>query len=230
MDHAKYMHEAALYCQVMLGLELLALRESHPETRGRKPKREIVAATATISFVDLIKKETGLSQCQGYQIIRMAEAAIPRLKKAAGLRDFNPTAQGVALLPEGQRAALSAAVRKLTDGLTQTDFLIALGLAKAPGGAGAKGGNLGGKKADLTADEEAAAHAKLGLMAYHDGVTGLRNVGIRFTLLPDEAVMGQVADLEALLPVLISARKTWLRQPKDRRDPTSIQPILDSLI
>jgi hypothetical protein len=90
----------------------------------------------------------------------MAKVARPRLKKAGidladlQLLELNPTK----LLP-AQREALTKAVHKITDGKTQTEFLIEEGIMKVPQGGAGTGGKRtrkGEKLADLSPAEKEA--------------------------------------------------------------------------
>lgn len=223
LDRAKAMQEGVLYCQVMVGFELLALREGHPETRGRKPAGGKKSHVET--FFTAAERETNLSRPTIYRLLAMAEGAAKRLKASGGvlLKDFDPTNQPIALLSGAKRDALSGAVKKLTDGLTQQEFLFDLGLAKVPQGWGATGGARDRKaKANLTeAEEREAAVADAREHWRHDRLS-LFTFRAEFMLLDDTEVRAQIDFLEALL----KARKQWLAKPFPDRKAAEIEKLL----
>lgn len=216
--------EVKLYCQVMLGFELLALRESHGETRGRRPSGGNKSHDET--FFERAHRETNLSRPTVFRLTAMAEAAIPRLRKLPTLRDFDPTATGVALLPEPQREVLSSAVRKLTDGLTQADFLVELGIAKAPQGSGATGGYHPRQGPEPTVEEQAEQQRKMAKDEFRRVCHLLGAEPTRFTLLDDLDIQAQIAALDCAA----RARRQWLAQPKGRRDPGLVTRVFDDFI
>lgn len=132
-DASVAMERGKLFCQVMLGFELVALRATiglqqggdHKTAEGRSKSQ-----SGTLIWDEALERELGLSRTTAYRLMEMAEAARPRLKKTPELRDFDPTAQPVALLPAPQQEALESAVKKLTDGSTQARFMRDLGIAK----------------------------------------------------------------------------------------------------
>lgn len=221
LNRARQMAEGALFCQVMTGLELLKLQKDHPETRGgdrsKSPPRGL------LPFAETATKETGLGRSSVFKLIEMARAAVPRLRKYSRLRGFDPTASAIGLLPAPQQEALTAAVRKLTDGLTQGDFLTELGLAKAPQGSGATGGarNVGPQE-KLSAEDKAAMMAKAAREDFGAAVKAFEISKARFTLLPDEEILGQIEYLERQ----VRARRTWLSLAVGTRNPTRIKALL----
>lgn len=222
---AKACHEAGLLAQVMVGLELLALRASYPETRGRPSRGEISPATGLISarvpFADAIQAETGLGRTQAFELIRMAQAAIPRLREQPALEGFDPS-QGVGALDDSQREALTETVRKLTDGLSQIDFLEALGLCKTRRGSAARGGALSqGAPADVGGGAE--REAEIAIRDFAAAELALTANPIRFTLLPEPVVEAQIGTLERILGAQIRARREWLR---GNRNLSAIEQIL----
>lgn len=218
LAHGKYLQEAALYCQVMLGFELLALRENHPETRGGPPgKQKYVGRT----FADQAMEETCLGRDSVFKLMRMAEAAIPRLRKISGLRDFDPSSQTLLALPDAQRTALSAAVHKITDGLTQGDFLVELGLAKSPQGSGATGGART-RLEPLSSSQKAEWERKCAVENFAAAMRTMEANPIRFTLLEDIEITTQIAELEHYIKI----RRRWLSMPKGQRDVTVIEALL----
>lgn len=216
-DAAVRMEQGKLFCQVMLGFELLALRATLGVEHGKKTDSSQIGKSSD-NWVDLIEQELGLSRTSAYRMMEMAEAAKVRLKKLPELRDFDPTTQAVAALPEKQQSALTTAVKKLTDGTTQVDFMRDLGIAKLPQG----GGATGRAKGDTRRPEPLTLTAQAELLRAvaeddwrHLEDLLLRGYRAKFTLLNDTQVTAQVAALEAAL----SARQAWLKTPPERRDP-----------
>lgn len=224
LDHSKRLQEAALFCQMMVGLELIALQASTPKTAHRPKRGETPANAAGVSFTSLAIKETGLSERTVRTFMRMAEAALPRLRKNPALKGFDPRTQSINLLPPAQQSALSTAVRKITDGLTQSDFLIELGLAKAPQGSAVKGGARD-RKAAPSPQEQAAAEAGLATTALKGALMHLRGMHSRFTLMPDEEFEGYLIELEGR----VQAYRRWLETPKNRRDIEALEQQILSL-
>lgn len=107
---------------------MVALRAQVNACHGKS--REL-SQSGKVGWVEILESELGLSHTTAYRLMEMAEAARPRLKKTPELRDFDPTAQPVALLPAPQQEALESAVKKLTDGSTQARFMRDLGIAKS---------------------------------------------------------------------------------------------------
>jgi len=214
MDLAKRAHMTALACQIMVGFELIALRENLGETRGR--------GGSDLAFEEAAKREIGLSRRTVFRLIAMSEACIPRLRKhSAALKGFDPASQPLAQLPEAQLLALSAAVHKITDGLTQTDFLVELGLAKAPQGSGATGGYRG-RKPPTSVEEQAALRAQTAREDWIHIERCLSSAGTGFLLLEDLEVRAQMDVLEAHL----RARKAWVSTTRDKRSPDDVEAIL----
>lgn len=228
-----------LYCQVMLGFELQTLRKAHNITPGgdRKsnshggnliPSNKPATSDSSDkseSWEEILHRETGLSQSTAYRFMDMATAAAPRLKKIPALRSFDPTAKPIAQLPPPEKAALEKAVHKLTDNLTQKQFGEQMGLWKKPQGSGATGrkpGDGGSKKLSLA---EQAELFKLQATEDWSGKSGLALAlaayNSKFTCLTDTDVLAQVATLEQAL----NARRAWLKQPANSRDPKPIAAL-----
>jgi hypothetical protein len=222
--HAKRAHEFALTCQIMVGFELLALRESHGETRGR-PAAENGEWNRRIAFEDVAVGETGLGRRTVFSLMAMAERSVPLLRKRSDLlRGFDPRSLPISSLPSPQLEALSSAVRKLTDGLTQSEFLVELGLAKAPQGSRTTGGARD-RKAFLSPSEQAAARQELARQDWTLIERSLNTSGTRFLLLEDQDVRSQIDVLE----VHLKARKEWVSKPREQRKPAAIEDLLKAL-
>lgn len=221
LDRARRAQEIVLYCQVMVGFELLALRESLGETRGR-PK---LGVEPQASFVDTAAAETGLGRRTVFKLMVMAEAVVPKLRQHSSLlRGFDPFANPIAALPAPQKEALSSAVHKLTDGLTQADFLVGLGLAKAPQGSATTGGYRG-RKPPASLSDQIAVNQHLAREDWDLIEKSLNTSGTRFLLLEDTEVRQQIDVLDAHL----KARKAWVSAPKEKRKPADIEAILTAV-
>jgi hypothetical protein len=153
----------------------------------------------------------------------MAEKALPKLRKHAALKHFDPRTQTYATLPDAQRKALSAAVAKMTDGLTQADFLVQLGLAKAPQGSAVKGGARE-RKAPLPPEEQAAIEAGFARKDFQSAIIALRAIDIRFTLIPDAELEPLVLELESRLAI----HRKWIETPESKRDIAAFELLLAS--
>jgi hypothetical protein len=222
--HAKRAHEFALACQVMVGFELLALREQHGETRGR-PSADSASDERRESFEDVARAETELGRGTIFRLMAMAETAVPLLRKRSELlRGFDPRSLPISSLPTPQLEALSSAVRKLTDGLTQSEFLVELGLAKAPQGSKTSGGARD-RKGPMSLSEQVAAKQELARQDWTLIERSLNTSGPRFLLLDDQEVRSQIDVLE----VHLKARKEWVAKPREQRKPASIEETLKTL-
>src|ERR1043166_4891709 len=117
-----------LFCQVIVGFELMALRKEYGITHGgaRKSSQRISGLT----WPEILKKESGLSESTAYSLIQMARAAMPRRKKHPVLQTFIPGETPLSALPSPQKNALEQVVKKLTDNMTQTDYFERMGIWK----------------------------------------------------------------------------------------------------
>lgn len=223
-ESARQWHSAAgqfeqckLYCQVMLGFELLALQKEHAQQGKRTDLGATIPHDGKKLFTDLIEQEMQFGCSSAYRFMDMAKAAASRLKKLPELRDFNPI--GVPLIDwtPPQREALQSGVRKLTDGQTQKEFAEQLGLWKVP--QGQNGGNANPvPRRKLTLTEQAEALRKQAAEDWLVISNMLETYAAKFCALPDEDIDAQIAVIDQAS----TARKTWLRQPKTARDPQAI--------
>lgn len=221
-EMARHAAKVTVYCQVMVGFELLALREAHPERRGgdRRSKDQTAKVwpfdPQAESFYDAVTEQIGISRSTATNWMRMAEAAVPQLRKLGALRGVDPTSTPLGSLTLVQQTALDKALHKLTDGRTQSDFLQELGLAKMPQGSGATGGARPHPPKEVMDPVE---HQRLmAKMAREDWLFLLRNLwtyGAKFMLLDDTEVRTQMDWLDDHL----KARRAWLSKPAIERDP-----------
>lgn len=225
VDAAEKFGRCAVACQVMAGFELLELKKALGFVQGRKPaggKNRNDCGFST--WEEYVRSEVGLSDRTAFNWMRMAEAAKPRLKKLSGIgaliRDI--LTKPVADLSPTETQLLTDAVHKLTDGRTQMDFMVELGLAKAPQGSAAKGGNLGHGAASTPSDEDMR---KVVRESWTHIAERLSLEKESFTLLDDPQV-------EALIDYtdrLNRAMRGWLRTPKAERGPEAVNKAKELL-
>lgn len=225
LNGAGQFERAKLFCQVMAGFELLALKKVHGiKVGGDQKSGSNCNDCNSISWEEILHRETGMAQRTSYYFMQMAKAAAPRLKKLPILNDFDPGAQPLSQLPAPQKEALETAVKKLTDGQTQKEFGESLGLWKVPQGSGATGRKPGeGGRKKLSLAEQAELLKVQAAQDWEDLAKYLSVYVHKFTVLPDLDVNAQIALLERAL----TARKTWLNQPLNNRQPKLIAEILN---
>jgi hypothetical protein len=160
LSYAGQFERCKLYCQVMLGFELITLKKLHCSHGGDRKSTEAKSSDQNdhlIRWDDVVAKELGLKHGSAVRFEAMARNATPILKKLPALKEFDPISKPIALLPAPQKAALEKGLRKMTDGITQKEFGEHLGLWKVPQGSGAKGrkpGEGGRKKLSLAEQAE----------------------------------------------------------------------------
>jgi hypothetical protein len=144
IDAAGRFEKCKLACQVITGFDLIELRKLHGRTEGGRPETS-KRLGGFQPWDDFVKGEFGISDETARTWMKMAEKAKPRLKKL-GLGNAKGLAQLLEKSPSQMNAEetgiLTSAVTRLTDGLTQLDFMRDLGLLpKIPklGGARPKG-------------------------------------------------------------------------------------------
>jgi hypothetical protein len=216
LNAAKLFEQGKLFSQVMTGFELLALKKAtgiqHGGDRSSSHDGNLKDDWETI-----LQKESGLTQSTAYRYMDMAKAAAPRLKKLPALKNFDPSTTAIAQLGKITRSELETAVKKITDGKTQQEFGEQLGLWKkkqsAPGTTPASG-----EKKKLTLSEEASARQEQARLDWNGIAMTFTAYTDKFLLLTDFEVEAQIAVLELQL----TARKAWLKQPGNKRDPKAI--------
>lgn len=213
LDAAKKFETGKLFAQVMAGLELKALWKASGLSQGKRTDLSQLGKSH-----DDICKEVGLSKTQAYRLMEMAEAALPRLRKAPELAGLDILATPIAAMEPATAGALEGAVRKLTEGRSQQDFFAEMGLYKKPS-KGPGGAREPGEGANEEVTKELAIE-----QARNDFNVAERTLviaGVNFTLLVDQEVAAQVH----VLQMMIDARNKWLRTPKGRRDSTAVAAL-----
>lgn len=209
-ETAAKFHRAALAAQVMAGFDLLAL---HKDYRIFNGKRADIKGAA--SWDSLCEDHAGITHQRASEWMRMATAVRPRLAKLDGhdrlraLLELHPSQWST-----DDTSLITTAVRKLTDGYTQVEFMRELGLAKFAQGSKTTGGHHPGEdKEPLTMDQQIAIRTQI---ATQDAAT-LRKL---FIATQDAWTLLQDAEIEAQISLLDSqskARKRWLATPKKDR-------------
>ena len=215
LNAAKMFEQGKLFSQVMTGFELLALKKAHGVVNGNNQHEGRVSQNGkpTDDWETILQKEAGLAQTTAYRYMDMAKAAAPRLKKLPALKNFDPFTTPLAKLPDTQRAAMETAVKKLTDGKTQTDFFEEL-YKQASGNPNAK---PGGPKTKPTTAEQAEAAFKIAMENsgwMGKAITASNKDFFLTTRENDLEIDAQIAVLEFALKLRTKYRNT----PKAKRE------------
>lgn len=210
-------------CQIMAGFELLELRRTYGFVqgglRGRNPKKSGFA-----TWQEFLRGEIGISDDTARAWCRMAEAVRPRLRKLPGVGElFRELLKlPIAQLSVGQIQLLSDAVHRIADGRTQLEFELEMGLAKAPQGSAAKGGNLGGgRPARGAADVSAEAQEQIARDDWTAVGQKLQIARASFVLLRDEEIDALIAAMTATL----AGMRQWRQAPKALRDDALVREV-----
>ena len=221
INAAKMFEQGKLFSQVMTGFELLALQKAHNIHNGGVHGSLSHDGKVKEDWETILQKEAGLAQSTAYRYMDMAKAAAPRLKKLPALKNFDPFTTSMATLAEPQREALATAVKKLTDGKSQADFFEEL--YKGTGGSANPNPEGGRTHKKLSLSEEAALRQECALLDWKAICKILAAYSDKFLVLTDPDVEAQIATLEQAL----NARKAWLKQPANNRDPRLITEMLE---
>lgn len=212
---ARQFSRAQVACQVLAGLELLALRKAHNMSQGKRT--DIPGGP---SWDDLVAEHAGISKPTAFRWCQMAMAVKPRLKKLPGVGALfrELLLRPIGELTQDQQLLLEQAVHKATDGYTQTEFMRELGLAKGHGAG--KGGDLGGRrpKKSLPSEEEMLAMSRDDFRRISEI---MQAADANFTLLPDSEIHAQIAVLNAQ----IQARRQWVSTPSANRDAALVKTV-----
>lgn len=153
VDAASLFQKASLAAQVMAGFELTALHKAYGIKHGGD-RRGSSFHDERLIWKEALSKHLGVSETTAWRWMEMAKAAKPRLGKG-DLQLGEILAKNPSALTPAEQELLTKAVKKITDGRTQLEFMLELGVAKTPQGAGAKGGNTRGK--DVAGEQDPAA-------------------------------------------------------------------------
>lgn len=221
LNAAKMFEQGKLFSQVMTGFELLALRKAHGIQHGNNQHegRTSQIGKSTEDWETILEKEAGLSQSTAYRYMDMAKAAMPRLKKLPALRNFDPFSQAMSQLAEPQRDAMATAVKKLTDGKTQTDFFEDL-YKQGGGNPDAKG--KGSRK--LTTEEQRLKAVELALEdsgCMGAAITASNNNFFLLAAENDVELDAQISVLEFALKL----RRKYRNTPRSKRDDALVAEI-----
>lgn len=246
---AQHLMKASLAMQVMAGFELSELKRLSPYRQGRKPVAgkkpqragfsngspdfPVVTKDAGPNFENAatweewLHAEIGISADTAGRWMAMADAARTRLRRLDGFGDLvrDLMERPITALSGPELELLESAVKKLTDGRTQMDFLAELGLAKKPGNPSLGGATQGGgPKSGVGLVDD----AKIKAAAVEDwGLAERYLVGgaASFTVLDDSLI-------EAQLDVLVRAaqiRREWLAANSKDRTPALVAQLAKTL-
>jgi hypothetical protein len=146
VDAAGMFERGKLASQVMAGFALIEIRKGW-RCSGHRNDLTSAQNEPRLGWQEQVKEKLGIGKETARRWIEMAEVAKPRLKKLGGADSFKrllelpPSAWNAA-----QRESLAKAVHKITDGKTQVQYMLDLGVSKAPQGSAAKGGQQEKKK------------------------------------------------------------------------------------
>ncbi len=220
LEYAKKFEQCKLWAQVMLGFELMELRRKLPNESGKRS--DLTSSQDGTRWDKALEDELNIARTTAYRFMDMAKSAAKALRSSPELKDLDLINTPLSELPAPRQAALANAVKKITDGKTQLEFMWEIGTAKRPSG---NPNAKGGKRGKLTTEESAI---KLREMALED--SGLMGAAINasnrnFFLLTDVndvEVNAQIAVLEFALKL----RRKWVDTPKARRDSNTVEGLL----
>ena len=218
---AKMFEQGKLFSQVMIGFELLALKKANGVAHGNNQHegRTSQVGKSSDDWETILQEEAGLAQSTAYRYMDMAKAAAPRLKKLPALKNFDPFATSLADMGKITRSELETAVKKLTDGKSQADFFNEL-YKQGGAGTGREAGCENNKK-KLTLAEELALRKQCAGLDWNALALGFAAYKDKFLLLTDHEVEAQIA----ILDLQLTARKAWLKQPANNRQPAVISDL-----
>ena len=138
IDNAAFFLRASLASQIMAGFVLLELHKAYAGSGRRNDLGQ-----KGLGWEEALKKHGSIAKTTARRLMEMAIASKKRLgKDTTGLREILARYPG--MVTPAELELLEKAVHKISDGYTQTEFLLECGITKAPQGSGARGGNMGG--------------------------------------------------------------------------------------
>jgi hypothetical protein len=248
VDAAEKLIRGSLAMQVMAGFELSELHKRSPFSHGGKRRSSSQRANLIgvgtenpalgdssshvanlidptfaghSNWADYVQQTFGVSYDTARRWMAMADAARSRLKRLDGwsalVKDLLD--RPITALSEREMEVLNKGVQKLTDGRSQMDFLVELGLAKKPGNP-SLGGNTGGRPAS-SGVIEGEALIKAATEDWAQAHRALIGGQCGFTVLSDAEIEAQLDTLTRALRV----RREWLAAPANKRT----QALVDTL-
>lgn len=162
-DAANRFEHGAVACRVMAGIALLDLHRTHEIRAGNPSDRD---PDTHIAWPEVVKRELGASEETARRWMKMAEAAMPRLRSGEAGEVFRQLLEiPITQLTADQCKVLNQAVEKLVDGRSQLDFMDSLGLIAPRGPRGGDrfwGQFLREKHPELIVDGKVPARGKAG--------------------------------------------------------------------
>lgn len=235
---------ASLAMQVMAGMELSTIKDaspyqrggrrakSNPQTEGRSNPHgaglientyetaETAAFARHRTWEEFVILELGLSADTAGRWMAMAAAARARLCRIDGfgalIRDL--LERPICDLDDAEVDVLAKSVAKITDGRTQLDFMVEMGMVKRPGNPALGGANGGLKPGGVIGDEEIRVAA---MADWESAQRALSGGGMSFTVLDDALIEAEVDYLARALRV----RREWLATPSAKRTPSLIEAL-----
>ena len=186
--------------QVILGMQLQAIKKALGFKNGGDRRSECQRGTLIQTWEDHLKAELGITKRTAYRFERLAEAARTKMKKLGGqkhalaLLNTSP-----ADLDEENRKVLETLVHKITDGQTQKSLLEDLTLVKTH-----TKGNGGHNPGDDNDEEESAE--QLAFAFFRPFVSQLAEMRINKTFDHSLAALPTHGDEETQSPGLLDLK------------------------
>ena len=229
---SKSMEQGKVFCQVMIGFDLLALKKTQGIEHGtnRFTADEKTSQIGKSTWVETLESELKLPHTTAYRFMEMASAASPKLKKFAEASTLPLLEKPLTDFSAKEREALEAVVHKVADGKTQTEFSQWAGITKKPPGNPNLGGNHGGDYAaaaakrneQLPLDEQLKIARKV---ACEDlGFACHRLEEGAWMVLDDSQVEAVLGTIEAVA----KGMRKWVGLPQKQR-PAHRDEILDAM-
>ncbi len=144
LGYAKQFEQCKLFAQTMLGFELLEQQRKNGVKHGNNQK----ASTSQLGkpWEELLEEELKIPKSSAYRFMEMAKKAAPKLRRMIGIKGLDLLNTPISKLPMVQQHMLTDAVKKLTDGKTQLELGIELGMYRAAKAGANPGDKRGGNK------------------------------------------------------------------------------------
>lgn len=211
--------QCKLFCQAMAGIELRAIQKHEKLGAGGDKSKE-----KGTTFAELVQRELGISDRHARRLMEMGDLMRKKLRRFPELRDFSVLTLSVGDLGEEDSKLLKEAVRKITDGKTQSELLEELGIYKGSNRAG--GGARDAVRDNVSTEDALRMQRDLATADWSHLGTLLRAYHSKFLVLDDAACQSQIAVLELHL----SARRQWLSKPRAERLPEEVESYFASAL